>query len=116
MRAVIIGVAVLVGLALAAFGGLAVFGIGLPQLTAAAPSVTAPASTAPLTRLASNDTTVPALSPFRQLAQSLESELAAPKTTRTESAPANVEPASVAPMRVAQTTLAQNTSNQSAAG
>jgi peptidoglycan/xylan/chitin deacetylase (PgdA/CDA1 family) len=42
--------------------------------------------------------------------------LAAPKTTRTESAPANVEPASVAPMRVAQTTLAQNTSNQSAAG
>ena len=72
MRFVIIGVAVLVGLGLAAFGGLTAFGVALPQLTAAAPSGTAPHTAAPLTRLASNEKTVPAQTPFHQLAQTAD--------------------------------------------
>ena len=114
MRYIIIGAAVLVGVGLAAVGGLAAFGITLPQLTAAAPS--APAAIAPLTRLASNEKTVPAQSPFRQLAQTVKSELSAPKTTGTVSASGDVQPSSAAPMRVAQTAPAQNTANQNAAG
>jgi peptidoglycan/xylan/chitin deacetylase (PgdA/CDA1 family) len=120
MRFVIIGVAVLVGLGLAAFGGLAAVGIGLPQLAAAtqsvAASVTTPAAPPPLTRLASNDKAVPALTPFHQLAQSAESEMSAPKTIGTLQAPAPAEPPIVAPARVAQTTPAPSNSNQAAAG
>ena len=120
MRIVVIGVAVLVGLGVAAFGGLAAFGIGLPQLTAAAQSVTgsvtAHSTPAPLTRLASNDKTVPAPTPFHELAQSAESEMAAPKATATLQAQAPAAPASAAQVRVAQTTPAQNATNQAAAG
>ena len=116
MRFVIIGVAVLVGLGLAAFGGLTAFGVALPQLTAAAPSGTAPHTAAPLTRLASNEKTVPAQTPFHQLAQTADLELGAPKITGTVSTEANVESASTASARIAQTTPAQNKSNQIATG
>ena len=113
MRYIIIGAAVLVGVGLAAVGGLAAFGITLPQLTATAPS--APATAAPLTRLASNEKTVPAQSPFRQLAQTVESELSAPKTTGTVSAPGDAQPSSAAPLHLAQTAPAQKPANQNTA-
>ncbi len=116
MRFVIIGVAVLVGLGLAAFGGLTAFGVALPQLTAASPSVTAPHAVEPLTRLASNEKTVPAQTPFHQLAQTADSEAAALKTTGTVSAEADMESASTASTRIAQTASAQIKSNQTATG
>ena len=118
MRFVIIGGAVLVGLGLAAFGALAAFGISVPQLASETQSLTAsviaPSAPAPLTRLASNDKTVPAQTPFHQLAQSAESGMSAPKTTGMLQAQA--EPTNVPPVRLAQTTPAQSNSNQAAAG
>ena len=123
MRFVIIGGAVLVGLGLAAFGALAAFGIGLPQLASAAQSLTAsviaPSAPAPLTRLASNDKAVPAQTPFHQLAQSAESGTSAPETTGMRQAQAestNVPPVRVAQTTPAQTTPAQSNANQAAAG
>jgi peptidoglycan/xylan/chitin deacetylase (PgdA/CDA1 family) len=109
MRFVTIGIAGLVALGLATFGGLAAFGVVFAQKTADTTTVIAAA-----TPLASSPPAQqPARMPVQQIAQAQGSETAAPKAAT----PANTPPptAAVAPIRVAQNPPAQNPPSQSAA-